>query len=92
MKYIDRKFQQTMVKAGGYNEVVAVSTRINPYGKCAFGDIKIVLSTENGTSAASISLSPDQMRELARNLISGAARLECLIVEAAEIFPKVVEA
>jgi hypothetical protein len=88
MKNIDSKFHQDVVEVGGYGQIVAVSSRISPYSKSALGDVEIVLRTENGTSAASIALSPDKMRELARNLINGAERLECLIVEAAEIFSK----
>jgi hypothetical protein len=88
MEYFDRKFQQDEIKVDGNLGTVSVQSRISQHIESATGGVEIIVRTTNGGSMTSIALSPDQMRDLAKNLMSHATRLELLRAEAAELFSR----
>lgn len=85
MDHWDRTYQCAELAIDGYNCRASVFTALDHQGRHAFGKLRLQVDSENGMACAAVSLTPLQMRQLARLLTDHSLRLEHLANEIATI-------
>ena len=81
MDHWDRTYLSNELKVDGYDCTALVFTALDPKGREAIGKLSLQVSNDNGKSSAQVSLTPLQMRQLARLLTDHSLRLEALANE-----------